>query len=324
VIAEQLTPPDATVDAMFEPVTACWVCGSDRLTRFHRAPLDFRRYVDEDRDLFQYTGHGVWLVRCAGCGFGQPAALPTLERFFDRMYAQRWSAEWVEAEFNATYKDFIFHGILDHLARRRVATTATLLDVGAHAGRFMWIAQQAGWRVEGIELNPRTAAFAQTRTGAPVHHINAQALARDGRRFDTVVLTDVLEHIPEPLSLLTTLRSLVRPGGSIAVKVPNGPAQWQKERLLAALTRHRVSLAENLVHVNHFSSGSLRLALQRAGFSDVQVHPAAPELPGTSRLRDRLARTMRLATFGAASTLPGGTHTPLALNLQAYATRTDE
>ena len=41
---------------------------------------------------------------------------------------------------------------------------ATLL-LGAHAGRFMHLAQHAGWDVEGIELNPRTAECAARRTG---------------------------------------------------------------------------------------------------------------------------------------------------------------
>jgi 2-polyprenyl-3-methyl-5-hydroxy-6-metoxy-1,4-benzoquinol methylase len=322
VIAQPAAATSATDAAMFAPVATCWICGGDRLTRFHRAPFDFRQYADEDRDLFRYSGHDVWLVRCDGCGFGQPEALPTLDRFFDRMYAQRWSAEWIESEFNATYKDFIFRDILDGLRRRR-GNGSTLLDVGAHAGRFMWIAQQTGWRVEGIELNPRTAAFARTRTGATVHHINAQTLARDGRRFDAVVLTDVLEHVPDPVSLLKTLHSLVATGGSIAIKVPNGPAQWHKERLLSAVTTHRVSLADNLVHVNHFSLASLRLALARAGFTGARVHAAAPELTSGSRARDVLSRAIRMTAFAAAK-LPGAIYTPLALNLQAYATRTDE
>ena len=79
------------------------------------------------------------------------------------MYDQRWSEDWVEQEFDARYKDVIFHGILRELDRRHAATPGAsrrLLDVGAHAGRFMHIAAQEGWDVEGIELNPRTAACA--------------------------------------------------------------------------------------------------------------------------------------------------------------------
>jgi 2-polyprenyl-3-methyl-5-hydroxy-6-metoxy-1,4-benzoquinol methylase len=281
--------------------------------------MDFSEYAEQDPELHQYTGEHVWLVRCAACGFGQPEALPTLPNFFDRMYDQWWSEAWVQQEFSATYKDLIFDEILNELARRLPPARRRLLDVGAHAGRFMHLAQTRGWTVEGIELNPRTAAYAATRTGAPVHRVNAHTLTLDGQRYDALILTDVLEHIPEPRRLLTTLTALLEPGGVVAVKVPNGAAQWTKERWLARLTNHRVSLAENLVHVNQFTPGSLTLALERAGFSHRRVTAAAPELPPVAGVRGIVDRAVRRGLFAAAS-LPGALRTPLALHLQAYAT----
>jgi 2-polyprenyl-3-methyl-5-hydroxy-6-metoxy-1,4-benzoquinol methylase len=281
--------------------------------------MDFSEYAEQDPDLHRYTGERVWLVRCAACGFGQPEALPTLPNFFDRMYDQRWSVAWVRQEFSGTYKDLIFDKILDALARRVPSARRRLLDVGAHAGRFMYLAQARGWTVEGIELNPLTAAYAEARTGAPVHRVNAHTLALDGHRYDAVVLTDVLEHIPEPRRLLAALAGLLDPGGVVAVKVPNGSAQWTKERWLARLTSHRVSLAENLVHVNQFTPASLTLALERAGFSRSRVMAAAPELPPVAGVRGLVDRAVRRGLFAAAS-LPGALRTPLALHLQAYAT----
>jgi 2-polyprenyl-3-methyl-5-hydroxy-6-metoxy-1,4-benzoquinol methylase len=306
----------------FAPVTACWVCGGDQRSRYYRCRMDFSEYANQDPELAAYTGEGVWFVRCAHCGFGQPEALPTLAGYFDRMYDQHWAADWVDGEFNGTYKDLIFERILNELERRLPANRRTLLDVGAHAGRFMHLAQIRGWRVEGIELNPRTAAYAAAHTGAPVHRINAHTLAADGRRYGAVVLTDVLEHIPEPTRLLRALATLVEPGGIVAVKVPNGSAQWIKERWLARLTSHRVSLAENLVHVNQFTPASLARALETAGFSNVAVQTAAPELPPAAGLRGAVAKLVRRTIFSAAS-LPGAIQTPLALHLQAYATRSE-
>jgi 2-polyprenyl-3-methyl-5-hydroxy-6-metoxy-1,4-benzoquinol methylase/ribosomal protein S14 len=306
----------------FTPVDRCWVCGGAALDRYHECRMDFREYADQDPGLHAYTGERVWLARCRACGFGQPEALPALPGFFDRMYDQEWSQPWVEAEFAGTYKDLIFDRILAELDRRLPAR-GRLLDIGAHAGRFMWRAKQRGWRVEGIELNPRTAAYAAARTGAPVHRTNAHALASGGRRYAAVVLTDVLEHIPEPRRLLAAIASLLEPGGIVAVKVPNGSAQWLKERWLARLTRHRVSLAENLVHVNQFTPGSLGLALTRAGLRRGVVRPAPPELPPVPGVRGAASRAVRRALFAAAS-LPGALQTPLALHLQAYAVKGPE
>lgn len=309
---------------MFQPVTACWVCGGTALTRLHECAFDFALYAAQDPGIHEYDKKTVWIVRCAACGFAQPEALPTLPAFFDRMYDQHWSEEWVEHEFEADYKDFIFRNILTELERRHArvpGASRRLLDVGAHAGRFMAIAAAGGWDVEGIELNPRTAACAARRTGRPVHRVNAHTLAAGDERYAAITLTDVLEHIPEPVTLLATLARLLEPGGIISVKVPSGPGQWWKERALSALTPGRaISIADNLVHVNHFSPRALARALARAGFVDVRVTTGAPELlPADGQpLRRALSNAARLAVYGAAR-LPGAVETPLALNLQAYA-----
>ena len=308
----------------FRPVPACWICGGTKLSRFHQCAFDFSLYAEQDPEIHAYDKTTVWLVRCVACGFGQPEALPTLPRFFDRMYDQRWSEEWVEREFEADYKDFIFQTILAELDRRAgdaAAGPRRLLDIGAHAGRFMHLASGAGWNVEGIELNPRTAACAARRTGRPVHQVNAHALVAGTRRYDAVTLTDVLEHIPEPLTLLRTVATLLEPGGLVAIKVPSGPGQWRKERALSTIAPERpISLADNLVHVNHFSPRALSTALERAGFTDITVRAGAPELlpPDGRPVRRALSNLLRLGVYSAAL-LPGAVHTPLALNLQAYA-----
>jgi len=150
--------------------------------------------------------------------------------------------------------------------------------------------------------------------------MNALAVAATGRRYRAVALTDVLEHIPRPVQVLTAIAALIEPGGCIAVKVPSGPGQAIKERVVAALTRRRVSIADNLVHVNHFSPRSLVLALERAGFSGVEVDAGAPELPPASNAGGRLSNAFRQAVYAAAR-LPAAVHTPLAVNLQAYGSK---
>ena len=309
----------AVAHAGLAPVAACWVCGGTRLDAVHTAVFDLSEYARQDPELARYTGATVEVARCRACGFGQPAALPALPDYFGRMYDQRWSAGWMETEYESGYKDRIFRAVLAGLARRVAPERRTLLDLGAHVGRLMRLAHGEGWRAEGVELNPQTAAFAARETGLPVHRADARALSAEGRRYGAVTLIDVLEHIPGPVAALEAARGVLEADGWIAVKVPHGRNQLLKERLRARLKPgYRATVADNLVHVNHFGPRSLRLALERAGFGDVTVEIAAPELPPEA---GSATRALRLATWRTARALPGGVESPLALHLQAYARR---
>jgi SAM-dependent methyltransferase len=309
------------VTVALTPVAACWVCDGIRLDRVHDARLDLSEYGNQDPELAAYSGQRVAIVRCQACGFAQPASLPALPQFFDRMYDQRWSAEWVAREHHAAYKDRIFDEVLVQLERRLPRDRRRLLDIGAHAGRFIARSRARGWDADGLELNPRTAAYAAAASGGRVHHGNLDTWSPNGG-YDVVTMTDVLEHIPDPRSALRRAHGLLEPGGWIAVKVPNAPMQRLKEHVRSWLRPgYQPALADNLVHVNHFGPASLCAALAREGFTGVQVLVGAPEIPeghGAAVRLDRLARTLAYRVAGA---LPGGTRTPLAFNLQAYARR---
>src|SRR5262245_59133403 len=168
------------MSAGFVDIAACWVCGGGAFTREHDAILDLEVYRNQHPALAEYTGETVWFHRCSRCGFTQPERMPALPQFFDLLYDQLWSPEWVQQEFESDYKDFIFRTILDGLSKRPAAGRR-LLDIGAHAGRFMHLAQDAGWQPEGIELNPRTAKYAAMRTGLLVHAVNVDRLPLSAR-----------------------------------------------------------------------------------------------------------------------------------------------
>lgn len=308
--------------ASFVALDRCQICGGSALVPVHTLVFELDIYRTQDPELAGYSGGRLDLCRCGGCGFAQPAALPALPRFFDRLYDQRWSEAWIRSEFEAGYKDVIFGGILRALAARLDPSRRRLLDVGAHAGRFLALAQAAGWTAEGLELNPQTAAYASARTGTMVRQLNVHQVDVRTAAYDALTLTDVLEHIPDPIAVLARAAALLAPGGVVAVKVPSGPGQLRKERWRGRLVRgYRPTLADNLVHVNHFSPRSLRLALERAGFADISIEPGAPELPAAPGAGGALSRLVRRSLHAAARIVPGGVHLPMTLNLQAYARR---
>ena len=311
-----------TAVAPFYPVRACWICQSAALMPVHELIFELSAYAIQDPQLAAYTGERLPLCRCARCGFAQPGSMPALPHYFDRMYDQRWSADWIQSEFESGDKDYIFQSILANLARRLPAGRRRLLDVGAHAGRFVWLASAAGWAADGLELNPQTASYAAARTGASIRQMNVQDVDAATAAYDGLTITDVLEHIPDPVAVLTRAAALLASGGWVAVKVPCGPSQLLKERLRGRLfPRYRPTVADNLVHVSHFSAGSLRRALERAGFESITIEPGAPELHGGRGVSAFASRTGRRMVHRLACLVPGGVHLPITFNLQAYARR---
>lgn len=305
------------------PVRSCWICGCPTLDRVWRDPFDLSDF--ERFGVYRHANHvPSWVVRCSRCGFGQPEALPEIPDFFEILYHIPWPRENLDREFDQGLKTLIFQQVIAGLDHRRGDLPRTLLDVGAHVGRFVYEAREAGWQAEGAELNPITANYAHERTGLPIHIALAQELAAQGRTFTAVTLTDVLEHIPEPVALVKELRSLLRPGGVIAIKVPHGPMQILKEAFRRdVLKQTGAGVMVRFVHVNHFTVDSLRQCLEQAGFRDIAIEVGAPEfLPATPVRSKRETTRARIAqtVYQIASHLPGGVRTPLAMNLQAYAT----
>ena len=121
--------------------------------------------------------------------------------------------------------------------------------------------------------------------------------------------------------MLRACATFLCPGGWLAIKVPNGPAQRVKETLRARLRpSYRATLADNLVHVNHFSAGVAGAGADRRRLSATStVVAAAPELPGTAAAP--AAGWGRLAAYPRRARAARRRASPLAFNLQAYGRR---
>jgi SAM-dependent methyltransferase len=102
------------------------------------------------------------------------------------------------------------------------APPATVLDVGCGNGALM-AALGTLWpatRFRGVEPAPRVAAAARLG-GNPV----SRSL-RPGMRASLVVSVNVIEHTPDPLGFLRSLRRAVAPGGAALLICPDGALPW--------------------------------------------------------------------------------------------------
>lgn len=99
-----------------------------------------------------------------------------------------------------------------------------LLDIGCGAGRFLHEAKNLGYKVSGIDFNSESIRIAKNRFGlADVERLSVESYAtrHPDKKFDVITFFEVLEHMDDPNKFITQVKSRLRPGGFIALSVPN-------------------------------------------------------------------------------------------------------
>lgn len=74
---------------------------------------------------------------------------------------------------------------------------------------------------------------------------------RPGRAFDTIVLGHVLEHVEDPVAILSQAASWLAPGGVICCAVPNARSLHRQAAVLMGMLPSEHSLNETDLHHGH-------------------------------------------------------------------------
>jgi len=133
------------------------------------------------------------------------------------------------------------------------------LDVGSGYGFYTAAAIRAGFDVTAVNPGRWENDIFQGLNGfRPVEKyiqemdINAE--------FDLIIMSQVLEHIPDLAEVLPRVRAWLAPRGILAVAVPN--FDWVLVKLLRTRERGCLWVPE---HVNYFTRGGLFRLLERFG-----------------------------------------------------------
>lgn len=173
------------------------------------------------------------------------------------------------------------------------------LDYGSGYGRWARAACTEGFEVFAYE--PSVTRGQEHGVAFTVVH-RVEDLA--GRRFALVNLEQVLEHVPDPLQVLTEVRALCEPTAVVRITVPNllrcqeGARIWD-EWPFNGRSIHTMAPFE---HLHGFTPTSLERVVRRAGFQllspfrTIRTHPSLPIRRVAGRIWPRLGHTSLLGT----------------------------
>lgn len=235
---------------------------------------------DDSRHLATQRGYRV--VRCRRCGLVYLNPRPPSERILD-LYATYHARNGGDAASWDRLMRRVFRESADLLCASSAGSgRPRLMDVGCGFGGFVGMMQGRGWDAEGVDPSPAVVEAAQ-RNGRRVRLGALGAVGVDHGVYDAVTMFYVLEHLPDPMRALRTLWNVLKPEGTILIRVPH---TTPIVRLLAPVGLGG-TLYDPPFHLYDFSPAVLRGMLGRTGFVDVRTFPGKPTVP--SRFGPRAA-----------------------------------
>jgi SAM-dependent methyltransferase len=175
---------------------------------------------------------------------------------------------------------------------RRVTQPGRSLEIGCSAGEAVAALADRGWEAFGLDLS--ALAIGAGRDAHPTARLGVGRTPSDAGfpdQYDLVLAFHLVEHVPDLAALAADIQSWLRPGGWLAVRVPNW-ASWSRQ---VSGVRWPCLMPE---HVHQFTPTSMQWWLSEHGFDPVHVgtEGRAREWLGAAR------RAARPTTPGAAAT----------------------
>ena len=248
----------------------------------------------DERIRFRLKQTPTTVLQCGNCGLVFVDPLPPetelrslyldydvgeTDPAFPSLLAWRWKSR-------APVFQEILNEIIAHGGRGR------LLDVGCSFGFLLSLAKERGFQPSGVDLSLNAVRYVGDRLRVPVHHGTVfDAKFPDGA-FDVVTMVGVFEHVPNPLETLREISRILRPGGLLAVEVPNANFNLLRGRL-------RASWFYIGNHLLNFTPRALVAALEMSGFRCAKLWCGEADRPGGRMFNATKASFVTVARVGA-------------------------
>ena len=212
------------------------------------------------------------IVKCGFCEFSHATPIPSEEElkyvyeheYYSSekpLYLERYleDKDWWISTYSTRY-DILEENLA--ISRRRI------LDIGSGPGLFLLTGKQRGWTTKGVEPSAQASKFSKEELGLDIEEVLLDAESAKGLGvFDVVNMSLVLEHIPNPASMIELAYSLLSDGGLLSISVPNDYNPFQ--RILNESSGVSPWWVSPPHHINYFDARSLERLVSKLGFSTI-------------------------------------------------------
>lgn len=177
-------------------------------------------------------------------------------------------SSYLAADYASKSSDYYNNARRDIVAALPDDPTASILELGCGTGDTGALASRKGkcGRYVGIEMfEPAALQARNVLTAVHVGDVSTVELPYAPETFDALVMSEVLEHLVDPDSVLERLLSLIKPGGLVFASSPN-VAHWRLVRnLVFGRFDYEAAGVMDRTHLRWFTPTSYAAMFERAG-----------------------------------------------------------
>ncbi|HZH97871.1 MAG TPA: methyltransferase domain-containing protein [Fimbriimonadaceae bacterium] len=242
------------------------------LREFHRKRLGH----SDEKDVAEFTqSEATQVVTCNGCDTVLRNPQPTPESV---------RALYEEDSYGARALEQLRDNQLDFFRSKAhdlpLGPGAKVLEVGSFVGAFLEASRELGWKALGVDIGEETASFCKSKG---LHVIRGDFLNIDLETgWDAITIWNTFDQLPQPKEVLDRCRFLLRSGGLLVLRVPNGSFKQicaETQKVSKERRRRRIMRAEvygNMLtfpYLAGYTPRSLSHLLQTHHFSCERVLP---------------------------------------------------
>ncbi|MFN0008384.1 MAG: methyltransferase domain-containing protein [Planctomycetota bacterium] len=182
---------------------------------------------------------------------------------------------------------------------RAIPSGSRVLDLGCSQGLLARPLREKGVRTTGVDVRPREQVSLDLDSYLG-HDLEEPLELPEGRVFDFVVISDVLEHVVNRQQLLRSARRHLKPEGRLLISTPNVAIWFYRLSLLAGRFEYGPRGVLDETHVHLFTQSTFRREVERGGFKILRQRVTSLpfevifESTGQSRLVAALSRLYHL------------------------------
>lgn len=223
--------------------------------------------------------NGNEVIECNICGFKHVYPYPkneSIAKLYTEEYYEKAQPEYIKkVEEDKEWWLEVYQERIKQISRYiENKQKVNVLDIGSGTGHFLLAAKDNGWAETGVEPSIQAYHYSKDQALNVHNKFFSEELVQELPLYDVIHMNHVLEHVPQPQTMLKLIWNQLKPGGIFCVAVPNDFNSFQN--MLVNDQNYEPWWVSPLEHVNYFDFKSLTDLLEKNEFEVLNQYTSFP------------------------------------------------